>query len=336
MKINFEDILSAAKAIDPVANNTPLIESSFLSKMSPNKFYLKLESVQPIGAFKIRGAVNAIKNLPSRTRGVTCASTGNHGRGVAFAAQKENIPAVIFMSNTVPQIKIESVRDLGAEVRIIDSSWDEVESECKSFAKMENYKELSPFDDPFVIAGQGTIGLELIEKIPDLNTVLIPMSGGGLASGVALAMKSKNPNIRIIGVSMENGAAMHQSLLAGYPVEVVESRTLADALVGGIGVENEYSFDMCKMLIDETVLVSEEEIYRALQTLFFEDRLVAEGSCVVGIAAFLSSKVKNLKGSTAAIITGRNIDMDIFFKIIAGLDIRLGEKMIKGQKYRAG
>jgi len=195
--------------------------------------------------------------------------------------------------------------------------------------------EISPFDDPKVIAGQGTIGLEMLETQPDLATILVPLSGGGLAAGVAVAAKSVNPNIRVIGVSMDRGAAMHASLSVGHPIEVEEVPSLADSLGGGIGLQNKLSFPLCRDHLDDVILVTEEEIRDAMQVLFYEDRIVAEGASVVGLAAVLSSKLVKVNGPIGTIITGRNLDMSTFHAIMAGQDVQLGDLTIKGKRYGA-
>lgn len=304
-----------------------------MSQKVGQEFLLKLENMQPIGAFKLRGAMNAVWNLPEGTRGVTCCSTGNHGRGVAYAAALRGIPAVICMSSLVPQTKVQGIKALGAEVRICGGSQDDALTESQRLAEIDGLVEISPFDDPQVIAGQGTIGFELMEARPDLDTVLVPLSGGGLAAGVAVAVKAANPKAKIIGISMDRGAAMHASLIAGHPVAVEEVPSLADSLGGGIGLDNRLSYQLCRDYIDDTILVTEEEIYHAMQVLFYEDRIVAEGACVVGIAALLAGKLPSPEGPVATIITGRNVDMYMFHRIMAGADIRLGAYTVKGKKY---
>ncbi len=325
------DVLAAAQVIAGVADHTPLVPSPYMSGVVGGDFLLKLENMQPIGAFKLRGALNAVAGVAGAA-GVTCCSTGNHGRGVAYAARECGLRAVICMSELVPQAKVDGIRALGAEVRIIGRSQDAAQAEAERLVAEEGLTEISPFDDPLVIAGQGTIGLELMAARPDLETLLIPLSGGGLAAGVALAAKTIKPDLRVIGISMDRGAAMYESLRAGHPVEVEEVPSLADSLGGGIGMANRLSFAMCRDLLDDVVLVTEEEIYRAMQVLYYEDRIVAEGACVVGIAAVLSGKVAP-KGPTATIITGRNLDMAMFTKVVTGQDVILGDKVIKGKTY---
>ncbi len=335
MSLSLADILAAARTIRGVAVRTPLVPSPHLTQLAGHDFLLKLENTQPIGAFKLRGAANAILNLPADIAGVTCCSTGNHGRGVAYAARARGLRAVVCMSSLVPRTKVDGIRALGAEVRITGRSQDDAHAESRRIAAEEGFVELSPFDDPHVIAGQGTIGLELMQDRPDLDMVLVPLSGGGLAAGVALAVKTIKPSARVIGVSMDRGAAMDVSIRAGRPVEVEEVPSLADSLGGGIGLDNRLSFPLCRDLLDDVVLVTEAEIYRALQTLFYEDRMVAEGACVVGIAALQAGKLPALKGPVATIITGRNVDMAVFHRIMGGQAVALGDLTLEGHAYAA-
>ena len=335
MTFALSDILAAKKTIRGIADATPFVPSPFMSQRAGQAFLMKLENMQPIGAFKLRGAFNAVMSLPDDVAGVTCCSTGNHGRGVAFAAAKRGISAVICMSNLVPQAKIDGIKALGADVRICGKSQDDALAESLRMVATEGMIEISPFDDPKVIAGQGTIGLEMLETQPDLATILVPLSGGGLAAGVAVAAKSVNPNIRVIGVSMDRGAAMHASLSVGHPIEVEEVPSLADSLGGGIGLQNKLSFPLCRDHLDDVILVTEEEIRDAMQVLFYEDRIVAEGASVVGLAAVLSSKLVKVNGPIGTIITGRNLDMSTFHAIMAGQDVQLGDLTIKGKRYGA-
>ena len=173
-----------------------------------------------------------------------------------------------------------------------------------------------------------------LNQKPDIGSIVLPLSGGGLAAGIALAVKETKPKIKVFGVTMENGAAMHVSIKNGKPTEVTEIASLADALGGGIGLDNKYTFPMCEKFLDDTFTVSENEIYHAMQTLYYEDCIIAEGSCVVGIAALLSEKITNVSGPIATVITGRNVNMSMFTNIINGRDIELGNCIIKGHKYK--
>ena len=235
MSVLLADILAARRTIAGVAVRTPLVPSPHMSAVAGSEFLLKLETTQPIGAFKLRGALNAVAAVPAGAAGVTCCSTGNHGRGVAWAARARGLRAVVCMSALVPQAKVDGIRALGAEVRIVGRSQDDALAESRRLAREEGLVEIPPFDDPLVIAGQGTIGLELLEDRPDLAAILVPLSGGGLAAGVALAAKAIRPSIRVVGITMDRGAAMFESVRAGRPVEVEEVASLADSLGGGIG-----------------------------------------------------------------------------------------------------
>jgi len=331
--VSMGDIETARATIAGTAIETPLVPSPYLSQRSGAEFLLKLELTQPVGAFKLRGAANAIANLPEGAAGVTCCSTGNHGRGIAYAAKARGMRAVVCMSALVPKAKVDGIKALGAEVRIVGTSQDDAQEECDRLVAKEGLVDVSPFDDAHVIAGQGTIGLELLDQRPDLETILIPLSGGGLAGGIAAAVKARKPSVRIIGITMDRGAAMHDSIRAGRPVEVTEVASLADSLGGGIGLQNKLSFDLCHRLLDETVLVTEEEIYRALQAIYFEDRLVCEGGSAVSVAALLAGKLKTLSGPVAAVISGRNIDMRVHADIMRGRDVTLGDYVVKGAPY---
>ena len=335
MTFSLADILSARHRIRGVADNTPFIPSPFMSQVAGHDFMMKMENMQPVGAFKLRGAMSAVMALPDDVRGVTCCSTGNHGRGVTFAANRRGMKAVICMSELVPQAKVDGIKALGADVRIIGTTQDEAMYESQRLCEAEGLVEISPFDDPHVIGGQGTIGFEMLEARPDLDMILVPLSGGGLAAGVATAAKAVNPDIKVIGITMDRGAAMYESIRAGKPVEVPEFASLADSLGGGIGLENRLSYPVCRDLLDDTILVTEDEIHHAMQVMFFEDRIVAEGASVVGQAAMLAGKLPEAKGPVGTVITGRNLDMPTFAKIMTGKDVMIGDLEVKGKTYGA-
>jgi threonine dehydratase len=332
--LTLADIYCARQSISGTVARTPLVPSQHMEQVSGRAFLLKLEIAQPTGAFKLRGAVNAVINLPNHVRGVICCSTGNHGRAVAYAAKARGLRAVVCMSSLVPAVKVEAIEALAAEVHIVGRSQDEAYAESLRLRDAQGLAEISPFDDPAVVAGQGTIGLELLEERPDLEAILVPFSGGGLAAGIALAAKAIKPAIQIIGVTMDRGAAMHASLAMGHPVEVEEVASLADSLGGGIGLDNRLTFRLCGDLLDDVVLVTESDIYGAMQTLYYEDRIVAEGASVVGIAAVQSGKLTvSGAGPVATIITSRNVDMHLFTRIVSGADIDLEGCVVKGTRY---
>lgn len=280
---------------------------------------LKQEYRQTTGAFKLRGATNAVLSLPSEmlARGVVTASTGNHGRALAYAARAADVRAVVCLSHLVPDNKVQAVRDLGAEVRIIGQSQDEAMKEVARSVTQDGLTEVPPFDHPAVVAGQGTLGLEIMADCPAPETVLIPLSGGGLAAGVAAAVKALSPRTRIIGVTMERGAAMATSLDAGRPVEVREVPTLADSLGGGIGLANRVTFAMCQALLDDVVLVNEDEIAAAMRHILAVTGDRVEGAATVGVAALISGRVPCRPG-TVCILSGANVAAETFARIMEG------------------
>ncbi|WP_352487591.1 hydroxyectoine utilization dehydratase EutB [Mesorhizobium sp. M0051] len=280
---------------------------------------MKLEHLQTTGSFKLRGATNAVLRLKDaeRARGVVGVSTGNHGRGLAYAAHEAGVQCIICMSELVPSNKIEGVRSHGAEVLIVGRCQDDAQIEVDRLVEAEGMIMLPPFDYPDVIAGRGTLGLEILADCPGVETVLIPLSGGGLFAGVALALKSANPSIRVVGISMERGAAMIESQRAGKPIVVEELPTLADALGGGIGLNNRYTFDMVRSLADELITVTEREIANAVRHSYWSDRQVIEGSGSVGIAALLAGKISK-PGICVSLITGCNLDMALHKRLIDG------------------
>jgi threonine dehydratase len=312
-------IYRARQAIAPWVRRTPLVRSAALSERIGANVHLKLETLQETGAFKLRGAFNRLLHLAEaeRERGVIAVSTGNHARAIAHAAKALRVPAVVCMSSLVPDNKVAAVRAGGAEVRITGRNQDEAEGVAKQLAEERGLVFVSPFDDAHVIAGQGTIGLELLEDQPALDTVLVPLSGGGLIGGIALALKSADRSIRVIGVSMERGPAMIRSLAAGRPVAIAEEPSLADSLGGGIGLDNRYTFALARDLVDETILVSETEIAAAMAHLYWQEQQIVEGGAAVGVAALLAGKVKAPGANLAVVLSGRNIDMRRFSEIVA-------------------
>jgi threonine dehydratase len=318
--VTLQDIYRARRTIAPHVRRTPLVPSAALSERTGASVFLKLENLQETGAFKLRGATNRLAVLTGeeRARGVVTMSTGNHGRAVAFAATRLNVRATVCMSSLVPANKVAAIRDSGAEVRIIGRSQDEAGREAERLVREEGMILVPPFDDPFIIAGQGTIGLELLEDQPDLDTVLVPLSGGGLIAGIAVALKAAAPGVRIVGISMKRGPAMHDSLKAGRPIAVEEGASLADSLGGGIGLDNRYTFRLVRDLVDDAILVDEDAIGRAMAHAYWQERQIIEGAAAVGIAALLTGRVEAPAGGTVAcILSGANVAMDSFTDIVA-------------------
>lgn len=317
--LQLNDVYLARQRIASLVRVTPMDPSPSLSKKLGVPIYLKLESQQITGSFKLRGASNAIAQLSTRQRakGVVAASTGNHGRALAYAASQLNVKATICLSQLVPPNKVQAIRDLGAEVCIIGRSQDDAQREAERIAREQGAALLPPFDHPAIIAGQGTLGLEIIEQVPDVAQVLVPLSGGGLFAGVALALKSANPNIRLHGISMQRGAAMHASLQAGQPMEVEELPTLADSLGGGIGLDNQYTFAMTRHLCDQVHLLDEASIANGIRHAYFQERQVVEGAAAVGIGALLDGLIEP-RGPIVVVVSGRNVDLEQHLRVLAG------------------
>ncbi|CDX36308.1 putative threonine dehydratase [Mesorhizobium plurifarium] len=319
MTVELQHIRAARERIAGKVERTPCVVSQSLSDRAGHTVHLKLEHHQTTGAFKLRGASNAIAALSAdeKSRGVVAASTGNHGRALAHAAKLEGIRAVICMSRLVPENKLDAIRRLGADIRIIGNSQDDAQQEVDRLVAEEGLVMLPPFDHPDIVAGQGTLGLEIMEQVPDTAAVLVPLSGGGLAAGVASAVKGVSPRTKVIGISMARGAAMKASLDAGRPVQVEELPTLADSLGGGIGLDNRLTFAMCRGLLDDVILLAEDEIAAGIRHAYEEEREIVEGAGAVGMGALLAGKV-GVSGPTVLILSGRNIDMGLHRRIVCG------------------
>ncbi|WP_299438726.1 hydroxyectoine utilization dehydratase EutB [uncultured Rhodospira sp.] len=319
MPIDHAAILAARDRLAGRIRRTPAESSRSLTDRCGTPVWLKREHHQVTGSFKVRGATNAVLALSDdrKAKGIVGVSTGNHGRGLAYAAQAAGVRCVICMSSLVPANKVEGIRALGAEVRIVGASQDEAQEEVNRLVADEGLTMLPPFDHPDIIAGQGTVGLEMVEDLPDVETVLVPLSGGGLIAGIALAVKTARPSARVIGVSMESGAAMVESLRAGKPVFVQEVATLADSLGGGIGLDNRHTFAMVRDLVDETVTLTEDEIAAGIRHAYWREVEIVEGSGAVGLGALLAGKVRP-SGPTVVLLSGRNIDMALHCRLISG------------------
>jgi threonine dehydratase len=302
------DIQSAQSLIGAFLPPTPVIPLPSLSAQVGAHIFGKAEFCQPTGSFKVRGAYHAIMRK-LKTHGPTpiyTASTGNHGRAVAWVCRQKNLPCKVFLSSLVPDNKRHAVSALGAECGDGGTSQDEAERRAIAEASERGAFYVPPFNHTDVIAGQGTIGLELIEQHPDLKQIIVPLSGGGLTAGILLAIKTLRPEIQIIGVSMDRGAAMYESLKAGQPIDVEEVPTLADSLGGGIGGTDSITFPIVQSLIDDVLCVSEDEIANAMRFAALQEGYWLEGAAAVGIAALLSNRLK-IHDQTALILSGRNV-----------------------------
>lgn len=317
-ELSIRDIWEARKRIVSIVNKTPLIQSFVLSEKAGRPVYLKLENVHDIGAFKVRGAANKILSLSEdeKKKGVATFSTGNHGMAVAYVANSLGINAVVCISNRVPEAKLESLRRLNAQIEIYGHSQDDAEEYCYHLAEKKGLTIIPPFDDPYIIAGQGTIGLEIVEDVPHVTDVIVPLSGGGLLSGIGLALKSIDPNIRVIGVSAEHAPVMYESLKARKAVKIEERDTLADSLLGGIGMDNQYTLQMVGQYTDDILLISEEEIAYSMAFMMDKHHMIIEGAAATGVAAVLENKLPRHDGAIVIVISGHNVDLSVLFQLI--------------------
>lgn len=313
-----ETIRAARSRIAGTALATPLRRSAPLSSCLGGPAFLKIESMQHTGAFKLRGAANAFLALPDedRRRGVVTYSTGNHGRALAYVARRNGTVATVCVSEMVPDNKRQALAAIGAAVLVGGADQDAAMARAEVISLTENMPLIDPIDDPYVISGQGTIALEILDALPDVATIVVPLSGGGLFSGIAIAAKALKPSIRLVAVSSARCPAMLRSLEAGQPIIVAEQESLADSLGGGIGLENKYTFDIVRRLCDEHVVVDEDDLLAALRFAYREEALVLEGAGVAAIAACLAVRGRSFATPLVAIATGDNIDRDLFARLV--------------------
>jgi len=316
--VTLQTIQKARLDTTSLIKQTPLVRSEFLSNLSGGEVFLKLENLQITNSFKPRGAVNKLLHLSAEEedRGIITASAGNHGQGVAYAAQKLGLPAKVVVPKTTPHVKIEGIRKFGAELVLFGDNYDEAECRAKELARRDGCAYISPYDDELIISGHGTVGLEIVEACPGVDVVVVPVGGGGLISGVSIAVKSTKPEVEIVGVQSEASPVMFGSLKAGRIVEAPKAKTIAEGLSGGIE-KGSLTFEIAKHCIDRMLLVKESTIRRAVYLLWTQDKQVAEGSGAAAIAPILENNAL-FKGKTVVcLITGGNIDDSLFKEILA-------------------
>ncbi|MBA2661343.1 MAG: threonine ammonia-lyase [Bradymonadaceae bacterium] len=315
--VTFAEIEQARERIRNAVVISPCSPSALLSKRLGCKVFLKLENLQLTGSFKERGACNKIRQLSEeeKARGIIAASAGNHAQAVAYHAAQLGISAKIVMPEGTPLLKITRTRGFGGDVVLWGSSYDEAYAKAVEVMHEEGRVFVHPFDDRAVIAGQGTLGLELLEQNPYLDCVVVPVGGGGLAAGVAVALKETNPKIRVIGVEAEALASMKLSIAGGSVVEVPEATTICD----GIAVRRvgELSFATLRHYVDDIVTVSEEEVANAILDLLEQDKTVAEGAGAAAVAALIGRRIGGVDGKkVCAVVSGGNIDVNVIARII--------------------
>ena len=315
-------ILEARERLKGVAQRTGLVQFKALSD-EHSQIYLKTEDLQNTGSFKVRGAYIKIASLSEEERacGVIASSAGNHAQGVALAAKAFGVPATIVMPAGAPLSKVKATRELGATVVLHGSVYDDAYAEACRIQQETGATFIHPFDDPMVIAGQGTIGLEIMDDLPDVDTIVVPIGGGGLASGVAAAVKMLHPNVRVIGVQAAGAAGMKASIEAGHVVSLDTAKTIAD----GIAVKKpgELTFALCSKYLDEIVTVDDDEIAQAILFLMERGKMVAEGAGAAPVAAIMNRKF-DVSGKVAAVISGGNIDVTMISRIIEKGLLRAG------------
>src|SRR5687767_4574929 len=306
------DIYQARRRIGNRVLETPLRPSPWLSSITDGQVYLKIESANLTGSFKIRGAMNAAlrlsEGIDSDTPTVVTASAGNHGRGLAMAAEQLGLPCVVFTPSAAPDAKKNAIRRHGAVLHADCEDYDAAEEEAREFARAEGAVYVSPYNDRDVIAGAGTIGLEIIDALPQFDVAVVPLGGGGLASGVGLALKAVAPKVTVVGVEADASTPFTVSLEAGRITEITPKPSLADGLVGNLE-SGSMTFPLVKQVVDRVVTVSEEDLARAMKGLAGEERLIVEGAGAASVAAIMTGKASAPGQRVVAIVTGGNVDL---------------------------
>lgn len=321
MTISSQDIAVAADAaadrIGGLIRETPLEYSPFFSHQTGAEVYLKLENFQHTGSFKLRGASNRLKTLSSaiRAKGCVAASSGNHGAAVAYAMRKLDTKGVIFVPNQTSSAKVAAIRSYGGDVRFFGDDGLDTENHAREYAEQEGMKYLSPYNDADVIAGQGTCGIEIAKQLPDVAAVFVAVGGGGLISGIASVLKTRNPNVRIIGCQPEVSAVMAKSVAAGRILDLPSGPTLSDGTAGGIEAGS-ITFELCRDLVDEFMLVSEAKIADAVREYIDAQHQLIEGAAGVAIAAMLADTKLEQGAKTVVVICGANISRESLKRII--------------------
>ena len=309
--------LAAATRIRPHIRQTPLEPSADLGRESGGPVFLKLENIQHTGSFKVRGALNRLITLDhdQRKAGIATASSGNHGLAVAFGMNRLGIGGVIYLPEHASPLKVQLLDNLGATIRFHGSNCEVTEAHARRQAENTGQVYISPYNDPFVVGGQGTVGLEILDRLPQVDCIMVSVGGGGLIAGIAGAVKALRKEIRIVGCLPDRSPVMSASVKAGRILDIETRETLSDGTAGGIE-RGAITFDLCRTLIDDWVLVTEDEIRAAMVRVFDNHRLVIEGAAGVTVAGFLKMAPR-LDGKTVAlVICGGNIDVSLFKRLV--------------------
>ena len=312
--VTIADIEAAAARIRPLVRETPLWPSRVLSEALGADVWLKCENLQRTGSFKPRGAVNMLASLPELPRGVVAASAGNHAQGVALAAAERGVPATVFMSDEAPLSKRRATEGYGAQVVLVDGPLALAIEQARAYAEKRGLLFMPPYDHPALVAGQGTLGLELLAQDAEFGTVIVPAGGGGLLAGVAVAVKSRRPEVRVVGVQAAAMPGIAESLRAEAPRTVPAARTLADGVA--VAGPSALTFGVIRRYVDDVVAVSDEATAQAVVMLLERTKLVVEGAGALGVAALLEGKAE-ARGRTIVVLSGGNIDINLLGRIVA-------------------
>ena len=314
--ITFKDVEKAYSNIKDSVKKTPLLECPTLDEITGGHILLKLENLQRTGSFKVRGALNKIMHLSEedKKKGVIASSAGNHAQGVALGAREAGIKATIVMPENAPISKVEATKSYGARVVQNGTIYDHAYSKAVEIQKEEGLVFLHPFDDEYVIAGQGTIGIELLDEFKDLDAIFVPVGGGGILSGIALAAKSIKPSIKVYGVEAENAASMKAALKNGGPLALDSAKTIADGIA--VAKVGNLTYEIVSKYVDDIISVSESEIVSAVLFLLEKSKVVAEGAGATSLAGILSNKIDVKGKNVCAVISGGNIDVNNIEKLV--------------------
>ena len=312
--ITLDKVKDAAKVLKSIIRETDMIYAQNI--IDNSNIYLKTENLQVTGSFKVRGASYKIANLPDneKSKGVIACSAGNHAQGVALASQKSGIKATIFIPATAPISKVEATKKLGAEIKLIDGVYDDAYKAAVEYQKETNGTFVHPFDDVDVIAGQGTIGLEILEQLPDVEAVIVPIGGGGLIAGVAYAIKQLKPECKVYGVQSQGAGSMYQSFINKKVLELPTVNTFADGTA--VKKPGDLTFELCQKYVDDIITVTDDEIASAILALMEKQKIVAEGAGALSVAAAMFDKLPIKGKKTVCVVSGGNIDVNIISRVI--------------------
>jgi len=326
--VTINDIKQASEALQGIIHRTPLDLSRTFSELAHNQVYLKMENMQKTGSFKIRGAYNKIHNLSliEKNRGVIAASAGNHAQGVAYAAARAGLRAMIVMPEVAPLSKVMATLGYGAEVTLSGQVYDEAFRRAQELQQEQGFTFIHAFDDAQVIAGQGTIGLEILQELPDVSTIVVPIGGGGLIAGIATVVKGIAPHVRVVGVQASGAPAMYLSKKAAHIVTTKDAVTVADGIA--VKVPGTITYEIIRKYVDEIVTVEEEEIAGAILMLLERSKVSAEGAGAVSLAAILNGKIGGRGQKLVAVVSGGNIDVNVISRIIERGLVKAGRRIL--------